>query len=227
MRVEWRPETGETGEKKGAPAKKSDFAAALSSALGESVTAGLDTVLNKAAARFGIRPQLLRAVAQAESNFNPRAVSKAGAQGIMQLMPGTARALGVRDPFNPVESVFAGAAYLRSLMDRFGGDETLALAAYNAGPGAVRRYGGIPPYAETQAYVDKVLTLSRVETSGQGTPTRAAETGISRADGPLGCPAVYDEGEEKQVLSAWAVTLRYALMEFLLQVTAGEGEDAK
>jgi hypothetical protein len=225
LRVVWHPETGETSRKKLPSSGKSDFAGALNFVLVDSGTAGIENILVNAATRFGVRPQLLRAVAQAESNFNPRAVSRAGAQGIMQLMPETARSLGVRDPFNPLENVFAGAAYLRSLLDRFGGDEKLALAAYNAGPGAVRRYGGVPPYAETRAYVDRVLSLSSVEQSAQGEPLRTRPA--PPADGVFGRPEIRDAGEDNQALAAWAVKLRYALMEYLLQAVAGEEEGAK
>lgn len=104
----------------------------------------------------GVSPALLAAVARQESGFDPRAVSPAGAQGLMQLMPGTADGLGVTDPFDPAQAVDGAARLLRTLLDRFGGTE-LALAAYNAGPGAVLRYGGIPPYPETQNYVRSVL----------------------------------------------------------------------
>jgi peptidoglycan DL-endopeptidase CwlO len=109
-----------------------------------------------AAARHGVSAPLLAAVARQESGFDPRAVSPAGAQGLMQLMPGTADGLGVQNPFDPAQAVDGAALLLRSLLDRFGGTE-VALAAYNAGPGAVLRYGGIPPYPETQAYVRAVL----------------------------------------------------------------------
>lgn len=109
-----------------------------------------------AGARHGVDPALLASVAKAESGFDPRAVSHAGAQGLMQLMPATARGLGVTDSFDPTQAVDGAARLLKGHLDRFGSME-LALAAYNAGPGAVTRYGGIPPYAETQAYVPKVL----------------------------------------------------------------------
>jgi len=118
-----------------------------------------------AASATGLPVELLEAVAEAESGFDPRAVSRAGAVGLMQLMPATARALGVSDPFDPWQNVLAGARYLRSLLDRFGSLE-LALAAYNAGPGAVERYGGIPPYPETRAYVAKVVALFRQRGGG-------------------------------------------------------------
>lgn len=107
--------------------------------------------------RVEVSPSLLEAVAWTESRFNTRAVSPKGAQGVMQLMPGTARMLGV-DAADPAQNIQGGAAYLKSMLRAFDGDVVLALAAYNAGPGAVRRYGGVPPYAETQAYVERVLT---------------------------------------------------------------------
>jgi peptidoglycan DL-endopeptidase CwlO len=112
-------------------------------------------LFNAAGARHGIDPRLLAAVAQVESGFNPNAVSRAGAQGLMQFMPGTATGLGI-DPLDPAQAVDGAARYLRSQLETFGSVE-LALAAYNAGPGAVSRHGGIPPFAETQAYVPKVL----------------------------------------------------------------------
>jgi len=110
-----------------------------------------------AASRTGVPESLLEAVAKQESGFNPQAVSTAGAQGIMQLMPATASHLGVSDPFNASQSINAAADYLKTLLDKFH-STPLALAAYNAGPGTVMRYGGIPPYSETQNYVKNVLS---------------------------------------------------------------------
>ncbi len=122
--------------------------------------ASFRTIIEGAARRYGVDPALVHAVVQAESGYDPYATSPAGAQGLMQLMPATARALGVRDPYDPVQNVMGGVRYLRGLLDRFG-DVQLALAAYNAGPQAVQRYGGVPPYAETRAYVDRVLATWR------------------------------------------------------------------
>jgi soluble lytic murein transglycosylase-like protein len=113
--------------------------------------------IDAAAASNGIDPALLKGLVSQESGFDPNARSGAGAVGLTQLMPGTAAGLGVSNPLDPAQSLQGGAKYLRQQLDRFGGDERLALAAYNAGPGAVTRYGGVPPYAETQHYVDNVL----------------------------------------------------------------------
>ena len=108
--------------------------------------------------KYGVSPALLSAVARQESGYDAGAVSPAGAQGLMQLMPGTAHGLGVSNPLDPTQAVDGAAHLLRSLLDRFGSTD-LALAAYNAGPGAVLRYGGVPPYAETQNYVRSVLSM--------------------------------------------------------------------
>jgi soluble lytic murein transglycosylase-like protein len=111
-------------------------------------------------------PKLVKALIQAESNFNERAVSRKGAMGLMQLMPDTARQLKVSDPFDPDQNVRGGTTYLRRMLDRFAGRLEFAVAAYNAGPGAVERHGGIPPFRETRDYVRKVLALYRGEDVG-------------------------------------------------------------
>jgi soluble lytic murein transglycosylase-like protein len=116
-----------------------------------------EPLIQQHASSQGIKPDLVRAVIQVESAFNPRAVSPKGAMGLMQLMPATAAQFGVIDPFNPVENIRAGVRYLRQLLDRYNDNEQLALAAYNAGPGAVDKYGSkVPPYKETQNYVQKI-----------------------------------------------------------------------
>lgn len=120
-----------------------------------------ERMIERSAAAAHVDPSLVAAVAQTESAFDPAATSRTGAAGIMQLMPETARALGVTDPYDPAANIQGGATYLRELLDRFGGDVRLAVAAYNAGPGTVERYGRVPPFAETQGYVARVLDALR------------------------------------------------------------------
>ena len=120
----------------------------------------LSTLIEAAARKYKVDPKLVAAVAEVESNGNQEAVSSAGAIGVMQLMPDTAASLGV-DPYNKQQNIEGGAKYLRQMLDTFGGDTKKAVAAYNAGPGAVKDYGGVPPYKETQNYVSKVLDIYR------------------------------------------------------------------
>lgn len=126
-------------------------------------------IISRHAATFRLDEALVRAVIKAESGYNPRAVSKKGALGLMQLMPDTARLLKVSNPLDAEENIRGGSRYLRLMLDEFNGNLDLALAAYNAGPNAVRRHGGIPPYAETRTYVDRVKTYMRNYRQGKDT----------------------------------------------------------
>ena len=134
--------------------------AVAGAATGADVSGQFSDLINGAAQKYGVDPALLKGLIRQESNFNPNAKSPAGAAGLCQLMPGTAAALGCTNPLDPAQAIDAGAKYLSQQLKAFGGDPQKALAAYNAGPGAVQRYGGVPPYAETQNYVRSVMAFA-------------------------------------------------------------------
>lgn len=165
--------------------KASGFADALKSAVALQTKTkketDLDDIFSRAAEQYGVPVNLLKAVAKAESGFDAGAVSSCGAEGIMQLMPSTARSLGVTDSFDPEQNIMGGAKYLGQLLSSFGGDARLAVAGYNAGGGAVHKYGGVPPYKETQSYVKKVLAYAGTALDVPGT---AVSSGVSSALAP-------------------------------------------
>lgn len=128
----------------------------------------INKLIDEYSQKYGLDSDFVKAVVKQESGFNEKATSKCGAMGLMQLMPGTAKALNVNDPYNARDNIEGGVKYLKGLMDRFGGDMKLALAAYNAGPNAVKKYNGIPPYNETQNYVKNIMSMyQRIQSGGE------------------------------------------------------------
>lgn len=160
-------------------AQEADFAAVLESNTRtegkEAATASMEDIFLKAAEAYQVPVNLIKAVAKTESNFNPDAVSCCGAQGVMQLMPSTAAGLGVTDAFDAEQNIMGGTKYLSQMLDLYDGDVKLTLAAYNAGAGNVAKYGGIPPFKETQAYVERVM-----EYMGEDLETPAYQAGAVR-----------------------------------------------
>jgi soluble lytic murein transglycosylase-like protein len=147
---------------------------------GKPAPQALDAAVRQIAAEQSLPPELLHSVIQVESNYNPGAVSPKGAQGLMQLIPETARRFGVSDSFDPVENIQGGAKYLKYLLDLYKGDYPRALAAYNAGEKAVAKYGGVPPYPETQNYVAQVK--KRLDTSRDAKPPVQAKPEVKTVE---------------------------------------------
>jgi soluble lytic murein transglycosylase-like protein len=163
-------------------------------ARGRAVTsAEIDRSIEAAAARHAVDPNLVRAIIQVESNFNPAAVSRKGALGLMQLMPATARQLGVANAFDPEQNVDAGVRHLRELLNSYGGDLQLSLAAYNAGAGAVQRNNGIPPYTETRDYVDRITSIYEGKTPAGTRILLTPKSPIRMFRGPDGVLTITNE----------------------------------
>jgi len=150
--------------------------------------------VERAAVQHSLPPALIHSVIKVESNYNPAAVSSKGALGLMQLIPATARRFGVSDAFDPIDNIQGGAKYLRYLLDLYGGDYPLALAAYNAGEGAVAKYGTVPPYAETQNYLKLVARqLRQAPTAAEEKPQPQAVPVATKADDTTHVRAVVGE----------------------------------
>lgn len=192
--------------------QSTDFAGLLSSCIHQSQSEiNLDDVFNAASAKYGVPVNLLKAVAKAESGFRVNATSSCGAMGIMQLMPATAKSLGVSDAYDPTQNIMGGASYLSQLLREFGGDTELAVAAYNAGAGTVKKYGGIPPFQETQIYVAKVMGNCGDDLSAGSVPAVSAPA----QDGLLAGAGEYDTDDLVQM----------ALMS-ILQAQMSEGTES-
>lgn len=191
----------------------------------------MDAIFEEAAARYDVSVDLLKAVAKAESGFNPNAVSKAGAIGVMQLMPATARSLGVADPYDARQNIMGGAKYLKENLDRFNGDVSLALAAYNAGPNAVQKYGGIPPYSETQNYVKVVtsymgtpLSSGKMVATGNTSSTYASLLGSAYGNSTSLVGSLYGDSSSNKLASLYGTS--YGQLANVYGLSSGTGLDA-
>lgn len=153
-------------------------------------TKSLDDIFEQAGEKYKVPAQLLKAIGKAESDFRPSVVSRSGAQGIMQLMPATAAELGVKDAFDPEQNIMGGAKYISQLLKKYDGDTSLALAAYNAGMNNVKKYGGIPPFEETQNYVVKVTKYMQQNVSAGSVTVSGAKENNAQGNGTGVTPSV-------------------------------------
>lgn len=169
------------------------------------VPVSMDSIFEEAAQLYNVPAALLKAMGKAESGFNADAVSPAGAQGVMQLMPATAKALGVEDPFDARSNIMGGAKYIAEKLAAYDGDIELALAAYNAGSGNVRKYGGVPPFTETQNYIKRIMEYMGMDLTTGKTVTETAGPAQARSAGMLdsGGNVAYDNMELTEMMSQY------------------------
>ncbi len=200
----------------------------FSSVLQESTS--IDSIITKASEKYNVPASLIKAVCKAESNFNAKAVSCCGAQGVMQLMPSTAKSLGVKDAFDPEQNIMGGTKYLSQLLDKYDGNVTYALAAYNAGSGNVAKYGGVPPFKETQNYIKKITGYL---TDGVTVPATTTQTTYT----PTNLTVEDVDAEIQEVVNQLNESLSFEyddylnflsiFMEYLEQEEPDNNEDAK
>ncbi len=194
-----------------APSASSGFSGVLKKAVdktGSTQSVDLEDIFRRASEQYNVPENLLKAVAKAESGFDADAVSRCGAQGIMQLMPSTAASLGVQNSFDPEQNIMGGAKYLSWMLERYNGDTELALAAYNAGSGNVAKYGGVPPFKETRSYVAKVMGYAGMDISAKLTSLNTLATGSSASDQISAAGSMFSNASASDKLSA----LSYLMM---------------
>lgn len=196
------------------PISGADFKSVLLDEVSERVgkSVNLDAIFEKAASAYNVPVKLLKAMAKAESNFNVNAVSSCGAQGIMQLMPDTAKALGVSDPFDPEQNIMGGAKYIASKLEKYGGNVKLALAAYQAGSGNVAKYGGVPPFKSTQTYIENIFNYM-----GEDITAGEANTSLASGTAEGGISSYIDEDES---MSFYMLLAKSGLLDEYLMLKA-------